>query len=110
MPETWADTIAGEIGQVVNADQLQSLDQLVEEAITRYTSEKLVELRDKYVANFGASASVIVPYLEQRASFLSMTLQQQSMQQQLDALKGEMKDLRKQLAPNEPASTKALSG
>jgi hypothetical protein len=32
------------------------------------------------------------------------------MQQQLDALKGEMKDLRKQLAPNEPASTKALSG
>jgi hypothetical protein len=110
MPETWADTIAGEIGQVVNADQLQSLDQLVEEAITRYTSEKLVELRDKYVANFGASASVIVPYLEQKASFLSMTLQQQSMQQQLDALKGEMKDLRKQLAPNEPASTKALSG
>jgi hypothetical protein len=109
MSETWADTISDEIGIVASANKLHVIDQLVEKVITEAASEKLVALRDRYVANFGKSASVIVPYLVQQAKILSMTPEQQSVQQQLDALRYEVIDLRKYIDANQSDPTVAIS-
>lgn len=109
IPETWAEKVSDKIGVVANAEQLQSIDRLVAKTIESFTSERLEKLRDQYVANFGNSASAIVPYLVQQADFLSKTPEQQSVQQQLDMLKSEIMDLRKQLSSNQSTSKKVVS-
>jgi hypothetical protein len=109
MPETWADTMSEKIGVLVNSDRLCSIDQVVEETIAHFTPEKLGQLRDTSVANFDNSAFAIVAYLKQQAEILSMTPEEQSMKQQLDALKSEMNDLRRQLRDAESASIRSIS-
>jgi CDP-glycerol glycerophosphotransferase (TagB/SpsB family) len=109
MPETWADAMSEKIGVVVNSDKLHIIDQVVQETITHFTPEKLGELRDTYVANFGDSASAIVAYLKQQAEVLSMTQRERSLNQQVDTLKSEMSDLRKQQSQAESAGFKTTS-
>ncbi|CAH1202368.1 conserved exported hypothetical protein [Candidatus Nitrotoga sp. BS] len=109
MPETWADTMSEKIGVTVNSDRLHIIDQVVEETISHFTSEKLEELRDTSVANFGNSAFAIVAHLNQQVELLSMTAGERSLKQQVDTLKNEMADLRKRLNQPEIAEFKDFS-
>jgi hypothetical protein len=67
MQETWADTMSKQIGAVVNSDNLDAIDQVVRDTIENFTPSILGDLRNRYVANFGRSSSVIVEYLNQQA-------------------------------------------
>ena len=98
MQETWADTMSEKIGLVVNLDRLHVIDQVVEEAMAQFTPKKLKELRDTYVANFGNSAVAIVAYLNQQTELLSMTTRERTLKHQVDTLRNEMNDLRRQLS------------
>lgn len=103
MPETWADTMSEQIGVVVNSDRLHIIDQVVEETMRQFTPEKLEELRNTFVANFGNSAISIVAYLKQQAELLSMTAGEQSLKHQVDILQNEIKDIREQLTQGKSA-------
>ena len=109
MPETWADTMSEQIGVVVNTDKLHVIDQIVEETMRQFTPEKLEELRNTFVANFGNSAVAIVAYLNQQTELLSMTTGEQSLKHQVDTLRNEINDLRRQLSQAESAEFKDFS-
>ena len=109
MQETWADAMSEKIGAVVNPDRLDIIDQVVEETIAHFTPQKLGELRDASVANFGNSAAAIVEHLNQQVELLSMTAGERSLKQQVDMLKNEMIDLRKQLSQPEITGFKDYS-
>jgi hypothetical protein len=72
MSETWADTMSEQLGAVVNSDNLDAIDQMVRETIENFTPSVLGALRNRYVANFGHSSSVIAEHLNKQAALLSM--------------------------------------
>ena len=106
MPETWADSMSDKIGVVVNADNIDAIDKVVEETIATFTPQKLGELRDSSVANFGHSSVAIVAYLNQQVELLSMSSGERQLQGQLDKLKEEINGLKKQLNPPQTIDSK----
>lgn len=109
MSETWADAMSEKIGVVVNSANLHAIEQIVEETIACFTPKKLGELRDSSVANFGDSAVAIVAYLNQQVELLSMTTGERSLKEQVDELRNEMDDLRKQLSQSQTTVFKGCS-
>ncbi len=97
MPETWASSMSNKIGVEVNADTIHAIEKVVEETISNFTPQKLGELRDSSVANFGHSSVAIVAYLNQQVELLTMTSGERLLKEQLDKLRDEMDDFRKQL-------------
>jgi CDP-glycerol glycerophosphotransferase (TagB/SpsB family) len=97
MPETWANSMSDKIGIVVDADKVHDIEKIVEETISKFTPKKLSKLRDSSVANFGDSSVTIVAYLKQQAELLSMTPGERLLKEQLNNLKNEIDNLRKQL-------------
>ncbi len=93
MTETWPDIMSEKIGVIVNSNRLHMIGQIVKETIEQFTPDKLMELRDEHVANFGHSAIPIVTYLKQQAELLSMTKFERSLKQEMDSLRGEVSDL-----------------
>ncbi|WP_101756555.1 CDP-glycerol glycerophosphotransferase family protein [Oceanicoccus sp. KOV_DT_Chl] len=102
MTETWADTMAEKIGVVVNSDKIHLINQIAEETIKQFTPESMEGLRNKYVANNGSSSVAIAAYLKQQTDLLSMTATEQPLKHQMDVLRNEIGDIRKQ--PNQTTS------
>lgn len=109
MPETWADTVSGQIGVIAKPEQLAAIDQLVAEAMDIFTPGKLGQLREQYIANFGNSAAVIAGYLRRQAEMLSTTPGERSLAEQVAAPEDEMTDLRDQLNQAQSNGFKATS-
>ncbi|MFT5935766.1 MAG: hypothetical protein ACJA2D_001765 [Pseudohongiellaceae bacterium] len=95
---TWADTMVEKIGVRVNSENLNDIDEIVGNAITSFTTESLGDLRNRYVANFGRSATAVVDYLEQQADLLSLTTEQLISRRRIEELEWQVVELRNRLS------------
>lgn len=109
MDSTWADTMVEEIGVRVNSENLNDIDKVVDNAISSFTTDALGGLRNRYVANFKSSSSVIVEYLEEQAELLSLTAEQLVSRRRIEELEGQIVDLRSQLSQINSAPSGLLS-
>lgn len=109
MDSTWADTMVEEIGVRVNSENLNDIDKVVDNAISSFTTDALGGLRNRYVANFKSSSSVIVEYLEEQAELLSLTAEQLVSRRRIEELEDQIVDLRSQLSQINSAPSELLS-
>ena len=97
MEETWADTIAPHIGRVLTKDTIHNLGVVVQSTVEDFSKEKMIELRDETVANFGKSAPTIVNYLIEQSETLSMSPEAEKLRTELNSVKQEVTELKKKI-------------
>jgi hypothetical protein len=98
MDITWADTMIEEIGVVVKPENIDAIDRVVNDTISNFTSDTLVTLRKRYVANFRGSSSVIVDYLVEQAELLCLRPEQLLSRLRFEKLESQIDELRGQLS------------
>jgi hypothetical protein len=87
MEKTWADTMSEKIGSVMSLENIVNIDNVIKETVEKYPENKLESLREGIVANFEKSSSVIVDYLLNKASILSLTFEEREARDELEKVK-----------------------
>jgi hypothetical protein len=97
MERTWADTVAGELGPVLSAEGVERIASVVPEALTAFTEERIKALRDKYLSNYGTSASAIVDYMVKECAPSSTSPLEAELRREIERLRREVAELKSRL-------------
>jgi hypothetical protein len=73
LEQPWAEMVSTQIGPVVNHKSINQLTEIVKSTLKDFPQQKLLELRDTTIANFGNSAPKIVAYLFEKIDEESMS-------------------------------------
>ncbi len=95
--ESWTEEMSSQIGAIVTHDLLGELPEIVTRTIEDFPREHIQKLRDKYVANFGGSATAIVDYLVDTLNRMSMSPSEKAMKEELQVLRLDVNELKEKI-------------